>query len=365
MRIPLLLLLVGCASTARPSAPAGDPALGEVSLPALAGWQATLAIDNGTVGVWTVKSYDVFPQFGCPEIVGLDDKGRCLTLVSYSGKWTPYVACHDQKWLGGIEHADLDPAAPGKELYVGGERGNLYQIRAYPQGVLDARLIAHFPGRELHTFAAAEGSLFVFTNPGGLYRVTAEGGGFRTTMLRELEGRVRDAVRLPGEPARFAVVGRAGALEILSFEEGEPRFREVFRVAMGLGRIAERRGVLYSCADDGRVFRHEEESGGAYRTETIWNGPQGPRGVAAGHFDADPAKETIAVFGYAKEVVLLTRDAEGWRPETIFVDRDKGHWLAAAELDGRNGTDEILASGYGARIVLLSRRPGFGLSARP
>ena len=50
-----------------------------------------------------------------------------------------------------------------------------------------------------------------------------------------------------------------------------------------------------------------------------------------------------------------------WSAETIFDDREKGHWLAAAELDGRNGTDEIIGSGYGARIVLLSRPPGYGL----
>ena len=68
----------------------------------------------------------------------------------------------------------------------------------------------------------------------------------------------------------------------------------------------------------------------------------------------------MAIFGYSAHVELLTRRDTGWSVETIFVDRDKGHWLAAAELDGRNATLEILGSGYGGRIFMLSRPPVFG-----
>jgi hypothetical protein len=82
--------------------------------------------------------------------------------------------------------------------------------------------------------------------------------------------------------------------------------------------------------------------------------------VAAGRFDADPNVETIAVFGYSRKVQLLSRRESGWEVETLFVDRDKGHWLAAVEVDGRNATHELVASGYGARIALLSRPPGYG-----
>ena len=55
--------------------------------------------------------------------------------------------------------------------------------------------------------------------------------------------------------------------------------------------------------------------------------------------------------------------AEPWRVETVFGSDDQGHWLTVGELDGRNGTDELVASGYGARMVLLSRPPGYGLKA--
>src|SRR5690606_21673960 len=95
---------------------------------------------------------------------------------------------------------------------------------------------------------------------------------------------------------------------------------------MGVGRLAlapAREGsgtVLYSTRDDGRVLRHAEGAGGAWETTTVYIGPQGPRGLAAGRFHADPEVESVAVFGYSREVVLLTREGEQWSAETIFVD---------------------------------------------
>ena len=68
----------------------------------------------------------------------------------------------------------------------------------------------------------------------------------------------------------------------------------------------------------------------------------------------------MAIFGYSRKVELLTRAPDGWQTELIFEDLDKGHWLATAELDGRNGTREIITSGYSGRVVMLSRPPGFG-----
>ena len=135
-----------------------------------------------------------------------------------------------------------------------------------------------------------------------------------------------------------------------------------------MGRLALRRhappgspAVLYATCDDGVVLRLEEGAEGAWRTETIYAGPQGPRGIAAGRFDADPARETVATYGYGMRAQLLTRTEGGWKAEDLFEDRDKGHWMCAAELDARNGTDEILLSGYGKRVVLLFRPPGYGL----
>ncbi|MBL8897976.1 MAG: hypothetical protein JNM84_10135, partial [Planctomycetes bacterium] len=54
-----------------------------------------------------------------------------------------------------------------------------------------------------------------------------------------------------------------------------------------------------------------------------------------------------------------------WAAETIYDDADQGHWITAAELDGRNATDELVCSGFGGRISLLARKPGYGLNGIP
>lgn len=376
----LALLLILSGSCAQP-APAGaaelDPSQTEVFLPGAApGWQASLVFDNGQTGIWAVKAFDVFPQYGPPEAVGLDDAGTCWILVSYSGRWTQFRVLNDGSWLGGLAHGDVDPRFEGAELYTGSETGHLYQIRAHPNGVVDGRLIGSVPGHEIHTLVAAcpaagfaERSLLVFTNPGGLYRLTPTGehGEFEMQDLGSLPGRVRDAVILPPasgetEPV-IATVGREGALRFLRLRNGAAEWENVFQIENGLGRIAQGAAsaasslLLYTTSDDGLVYRHERR-GGAWTHEIIHRGAQGLRGIAAGRFDPDPAVETVACFGYDSQVILLSRSRGGpWTTQTLFTDRDRGHWLEAAELDGRNGTQELLLCGYGARIVLLSRQP--------
>jgi hypothetical protein len=388
----LLFALVACASPAGldsvpqatgPEASASpaqvDPSRAEVELEGAAnGWRATLVVDNGETGIWTVEAFQVFEQYASPEVVGLDDLGRCNVFVSYSGKWTPLRRIGEGEWLGGLAHGDIDPRTAGAELYTGGKQGNLYQLRAYAHGGLDARLIAHFPGRELHTLVGGDfdprspgAELLVFAQPGALYRVSPTGpdGSFESELLEVLPGRVRDALVLPsrpGEVAEIATVSRAGELNLLRIDAQGPHWRTIYKASMGLGRVALRPGaasdpvVLYTTHDDGRVLRHERAAGDAWTSELIFAGPQGPRGVVAGRFDADPLVETIAVFGYSKQVQILSRRDGQWSAQTIFADRDKGHWLAVAELDGRNGTAEIIGSGYGARIFMLSRPAGYG-----
>lgn len=380
-RIPAALLLAAawsCAQSPAAVAAPPDPAEQEVLLPGAApGWQASLALDLGTTGIWMVKALDVFPQYGPPEVVALDDAGTCWILVSYSGKWTKFPVLHDGSWLGGLAHGDVDPRFAGAEIYVGSERGNLYQVRAHPNGVVDGRLVGSVPGREIHTLVAetteagfAERGLLVFTNPGGLYRLTPTGahGEFEMQDLGDLPGRVRDAVVLPrgaGDSAApvVATVGREGALRLLRMGGGPPAWETVFELPNGLGRVAlgaPRTGedfVLYSASDDGLVFRHARRAGG-WLHETIHRGGQGLRGIVSGRFDADPAVETVACFGYDAQVVLLSRPRGGaWTAQTIFTERDRGHWLEAAELDGRNATQELLLCGYGARVVMLARTP--------
>jgi hypothetical protein len=381
----LSLLVAACQSApdappvARPIA-AADPTKDQVVLGETAGWRADLVHDQGEVGIWTVKPFKVFPQYGTNEIVGLDDKGRCHIYVSYSGKWTPVTTIADGVWLGGLDMGDVDPRVSGRELYTGGKSGNVFEVVTYADGGVDNRRIANLGRREVHTLVVADvwkahagDELVAFTSPGGLYVLAPRPDGidgFETLFHEDLGGRVRDALVLPratGTPLQIATVSRAGSLEILEFVNDAPRWTAVHALAQGRGRIALRPSagvaatVLYTTADDGTVWRHER-SGAAWRNELVYAGPQGTRGVAAGRFGANADEETIAIFGYSARVELLTRTAAGWRPETIFEDREKGHWIAAAEVDGRNATDEIVCSGYGGRVILLSRPSGFGQS---
>ncbi|MBK7876063.1 MAG: hypothetical protein IPJ77_09965 [Planctomycetes bacterium] len=360
--------------------PAGDPTKTEVSFPAGAGWQGTLVLDNAGVGVWTVGVMKVFTTFACPEIVGLDDKGRCHLLWSYSGKWSPVTTVADGTWLGGLAQGDVDPRIPGPELYVGAQSGNVYEIVCYADRMADFRRVARLPGSEVHTLIAGEidphspgPELIAFTLPGAVYQLKpkpAEQDGFDVKLLLGIDGRVRDARALPVRPGHapeFAVVMRTGNLSILSFGEKGPQFEPVIEIGMGMGRLALKgdapadRPVLYSTADDGRVYRSERGTDGKWKSELVYAGPQGMRGCAWGHFDADPNVETIAVHGYGHRVELLSRRDGKWTRETVFVDKDKGHWLAAGEVDGRNATDELVCSGYSGRVVLLARPPGYGL----
>jgi len=360
--------------------PAGDPTRAEVSFPAGAGWQGTLVLDNGPVGVWTVAVLKVFAAYGCPEIVGLDDKGRCHVLWSYSGKWTPATTVSDGTWLGGLAQGDIDPRVPGPELYVGSQGGNIYEVVGYPDRRSRSRRVARLGGCEIHTLLAGEidpaspgPELIAFTLPGAVFELKPKGpehDGFDARLLQSIDGRVREARLLPtapGEPPRIAIIMRTGALDVLTFTPQGLRFTPIVELGMGMGRLAVKADappehpVLYSTADDGRVFRHELGTGDAWSTELIYAGPQGMRGCASGRFDADHDVETVAVFGYCHRVELLSRKQGRWTRETLFVDRDKGHWLTAGELDGRNDTDELVCSGYSGRIVLLSRPPGYGL----
>lgn len=368
-------------SVAHPAGPTAPPDVRkqEVVLGERAGWIASLVMDNGGTPLWTVASAKVFPSYGANEVIGLDDAGRVHVLDGYSGRWTPRTTIQDPAWLGAFAHGDVDPRVPGAEIYAGGKSGNVYEVAAHRNGLIDNRWLGNLEGREVHTLAIADAlpdhagdELLAFTSPGALFAGVprADADGFLFTKLADLPGRVRDAVVLPragGGPVEIATASRAGRVELFRFGADGLRQMTIHELPMGAGRIALRPPaagaplVLYTTRDDGSVWRHERTGPDAWHNAAIWLGPQGPRGIAAGRFDADPAIETVAVFGYSADVELLRRDAAGWRAQTIFTDRDKGHWITRAELDGRNATDELVLTGYGARIVLLARPPGCGL----
>ena len=356
-----------------------NPAREEVPLAGKNGWKANLVLDAG-VGVWTVKSFQVQPRFGAPEIVGLDDEGKCTILRSYSGKWTPMQTVGDGRWLAPVAHADIDRDLPGKELYAAGQAGRVYQIWPRPTGGFDTRVVAEWPGDEVHTLVAGEldvkhpgHELYAFTLSGKFWRVGTKRGQ-APALIRDVGGRVRDAVVLPaleGESPWIATVSRAREVALYRTTAMHFEKRTILEEDMGFGRICsgsspEGRQVLYVTRDDGLVLRLEEHAPAKWRREMIYAGPQGLRGLVTGRFHEDPKRECIAVFGYSKKVQLLTRlPGEPWEVTTIFEDIDKGHWLEVAELDGRNSTDEIICSGYSGRICLVYRPEGYGLPGVP
>lgn len=352
----------------------GDPKSEEVVLPAEGGWHAQLVLDRGSTGIWTVGAFPIFDSVGTEEVVALDDEGRCTVLIPYSGRWTPMETLQEGAWLGGLAHGDLDPNVPGRELYTGGKRGDLWQIVAHPHGALETRLVVHLPGEEIHTLVIGDlypkapgNEMLMFTWPGGLYVVTGGGPKPAVRRVQALDTRVRDAVVLPhaeGATPEVAVVSRAGRLETLRLEGDGARWTGIDRQRTGMGRVALREAkgavILYTVCDDGRVYRYERRADAWRPPELIYAGPLGARGVVSGRFGKDPDQETIAVFGYSGSVEILARESAGWTRTTIFRDRDKGHWLATIEADGRNTTDEILCCGYSGRLTMLHRPPGYG-----
>ena len=206
-----------------------DPAKTEVPLPAASGWQANLVIDNGDVGIWTVGTLQAFPRFGSPEIFGLDDRGRCLLLSSYSGKWTPFFTVEDGAWLGALVQLDLDPAIDGPEIYTGGKNGNLYRIVPHHRGGFDTALVARFPGEEIHTLVGGEllpqrpgAELVLFTRLGEVWLIEPRAGGTVVPRrLADLRARVRQALVLPhreGERPWIAATCRSGEVLLLRLQ---------------------------------------------------------------------------------------------------------------------------------------------------
>ena len=355
-------------------------------LPAAEGWDAAL-IHRATGGVWYAFVDQAIEAFGAPEAIFADDDGRVTVLSVYSGKWTERPVNPNGQWLAPSRPADVDPRVPGKEIYAAGMAGNVHRIVVTEPRTnryqLDSVEIAHVADEEFHCIVAADlipeqpgDELLVFGLSGNVYRLApslrdGDPGDsiFTLTRVAMLPGRVRDAVVIPqGRGAPHLVgVSRSGHLLAMRLTPDGLEHEVLAREPMGLGRIARqeatttRREALYATRDDGVVLRFELLADGVLR-EAIFAGSQGPRGVAVGRFDEDPSCESVAVFGYSRSVQMLTRRGEGpWNAQTIYTDADQGHWLTVGEVDGRNGTDELIATGFGGQVVLLARPPGYGL----
>jgi hypothetical protein len=374
----LCAVLAACAI---PPAATGDEPATLVS--AGTGWRAEVVLDVAPTGVWFVAPFELFPQYAEPELVALDDLGRAHVIVSYGGRWTVQSTGAEGSWLGVAAQADLDPRIAGAELYLGAESGRIWQLVAHErEGVIDRRLVAQLDGRPIHGLAAGrfgpgagQRSLLAFCEPAEVWRLTPRApglDGFAPELVGELDGRVRQAIALPREDGTDQVLcaARSGWVGLLD-PRGGPSVAELHRLGFGRGRVALQggstveRGVAYSTAEDGTIWRHAWGADGP-ETRRIFSGAMGPRGIACGRFVPNAQRETVAIFGYSGRVQLLTAplgELGEWSAELLFEDRTsdgtlhRGHYLSAVELDGRNETEELVLCGYSGRVVLLARTP--------
>lgn len=373
LRPALLSSLVFAAST-----PLAAQAHLAEPLPAADGWRA-VRIHRAEAGVWYAYVDQVVDAFGQPEVVCADDQGNFKVLTVYSGQWYTNTVVCDGLWLAPSRPADVDPRVPGRELYAAGRAGSVHQVtlRAQPfaRFTLEAREIGHAAGEEFHAIVAADlvpggaDELLVFGITGAVFQLTADAAGQRFAMqnVAQLPGRVRDVVVLPAEEAESAPnllgVSRSGHLLRMRLAAHGLEHEVLLREDCGLGRLALGRepGIAYVTRDDGVLLRLAVAANGTVERRPIYAGGQGLRGVAAGRFFAD-GREAVAVYGYDRRVHLLARgDAGAFAVETIYEGPQKGHWLAVGELDGRNGTDELIATGFDGDVVLLARPPGYAL----
>lgn len=347
-------------------------------LPAASGWRAEL-IHKSDGGVWYARVDKVVDAFGQNEVLAGDDKGRLLLLSVYSGQWTAHSVVCDGLWLGPTRSRDVDPRVPGREIYAAGRAGSVHRVSLRPQPFgrfqLESVEIGHAAGEEFHAIVADDlepgglDELLAFGISGAVYQLRPESAGDAFTMrcVATLPGRVRDVVVVPaanGAPATAYAVSRSGDLLRLQIAGSSLQHRVVLHEDSGLGRIAMakgRPGVFYVTRDDGVVLRVQLDAAGTVVRQPIYAGGVGLRGVAAGRFLADD-REAVAVYGYDRTVQLIARGpGDTWQVETVFTSAQKGHWLAVGELDGRNGTDELIATGFDGDIVLLARQPGYAL----
>lgn len=369
------LVVALAAQTTTPSSPlsAGD------------GWRAE-QIHQADSGVWYLHVDKVVADYGQNEVIAADDKGRFLLLTVYSGQWTANSVVADGQWLAPTRAADVDPRVPGRELYAGGRSGTLHRVTLRPQPfarfTLESVEIGHAAGEEFHSVVAADllpggnDELIAFAITGAVYQLVADGSGDTFTMRKvgHVPGRVRDCVVVPGDgsaPATMYGVSRSGDLVRVRLQANGKEPHAALQCDLllhedsGLGRIAlakGRPGVFYVTRDDGVVVRVELAADGSVRRDAILACGLGLRGIASGRFFADD-RECVAAYGYDRTVHLVHRrgGGGGWQVDTIFQSAQKGHWLAVGELDGRNGTDELVASGFDGQIVLLSRPAGYGV----
>jgi hypothetical protein len=190
-------------------------------------------------------------------------------------------------------------------------------------------------------------------------------GGWKVVSATDLPAPAKTAIVLRGE----AVVANTGTdlvgyrlerLEVFPAGESTPSrdavlmARTVAAVGVAQARLGTDGGRILVACDDGGLRLVEGE------TVTVLHREEKKlRGAVLA--DLDPSKEGIeaATTGYGGAVTLLypPADPEGaWTPVVLWQDAQPLHHLAAGDVDPTTPGPEIVAVGFGGRVLVAARR---------
>ncbi|MFO0982634.1 MAG: hypothetical protein U1E76_13030 [Planctomycetota bacterium] len=323
------------------------------------------------------------PDPGDPrlQIVAVDQGGH-VVLVHYDGGVPrASVVHHHRSELTGLVVADVDPAVPGEEIYVGGaesgeQGGTVTQIVITEQGANAARI--WLGGAYVHSIERVDpgvrgepARLLVATYAGEIHLLTPAARGEpwpdrilhrEATSADPEDVKIKDAAFLRaasgGARHEALVVFKTGRALLLDIERPE-QARFVHTEPGGLSRVtADADGGAYLTGYQGRVL-HLARAGDAWRIEVMAHeGPEsGLRGLVLGRFPLPQGGVApMAVFGFHGLCRALTPRLGAWDTTTLFRDRDRGHTIEAADLVAGNDADELIVSGYSRRIAVLVAR---------
>lgn len=118
----------------------------------------------------------------------------------------------------------------------------------------------------------------------------------------------------------------------------------------GLARLGTDGARVVAARDDGSLGLLA-----AGRRTDIYREEAKLRGAVLADLDPSAAGLEAATGGYRNKLVVLYEEKGGWRAETVFVDTDAIHHVAAGELLDEGPGAELVACGHSRRVVVVRR----------
>lgn len=366
--LPLLLIFAGCLARTD-------------SLFPLPSWKSTVLLDTGRK-LQSVAVGELVGGKECAEIVALSEEGDGFCLAKSAGEWKSEKIIGGKGKLTGIEIADIDPGVPGNELYVGGE-GVIFSLHRSIDGVWDIRKIWEGPAF-VHGIASGDidprfagNELAAVDYKGNVHCIRSEGDRWTSEIVFTDSDKLKDvAVRdflALNKGDEIVCVGLSGKATLIWFDGAKWQHQAVWdggrsNAGVGVNRIdageivpGHGLDIILGCDSGEIVMIHRkighpsqiDEEAAGWVQRRLFTDTDKIRGVALADLDdASPGNE-VAIFGYSKEIKLLTFEGDRISATLIGKDSDKGHWLASGELVGPNRTAELVTVGYSGKVTLF------------